>query len=106
MGPPPRSLSAAEVDRFERDGFLSPIDVFDEAEVAGLRARFEAFESEVGADRAVAARTDLHLAQRWAWDVVTNPAIVGAVASVIGPDVLLWTVNWFVKHFAPHCSCP
>lgn len=97
MVPPDRSISAADVDRFERDGFLSPIDVFDQVEVAGLRARFEAFEREVGAERAVAARTDLHLAQRWAWDVVTNPLIVGAVTSVLGPDVLLWTVNWFVK---------
>lgn len=93
----PSSLTAAECRAYQRDGFLAPIDVFGAGEVARLRRCFEDFEAKLGPERALAMRTDLHLVQRWAWEVVTDPRIVGPVTDVLGPDVLLWSCNWFIK---------
>lgn len=90
------ALSKDETNQYERDGYLSPIDVFDVGEVLELRRQFEAFEARAG-DHAPALRTDLHLLEKWAWDVVTDPRVVDRVASILGENVLLWSMNWFIK---------
>ena len=92
----PHALDDTQQTRYEADGYLSPLRVFTPQETRDLRRQFEDFEARMG-DEAVARRTDLHLLQRWAWDVVTDPRVVEPVASVIGPDVLLWSTNWFIK---------
>ncbi len=90
------SLSAEAVQAFHRDGFLSPIPVFSPDEARALRAALEQAENEAG-PRADALRIDLHLLTRWAWDAVCDPRIVGPVTAVLGPDVLLWSLQWFIK---------
>ena len=89
-------LSEAQIEAYEVDGYLSPVPVFSAAEAQAQRAAFESFEARAG-DTATALRTDLHLLQRWAWEVVTDPRVVEPVTGVIGPDVLLWSTNWFIK---------
>ena len=44
----PSTLSAADVARYARDGFLSPNRALTPAEAAGYRARLEAFERAIG----------------------------------------------------------
>ena len=61
-----------------------------------LREQFEGPDAVRGED-AVRLRTDLHLIQKWAWDVVHNPRIVDPVSDILGPNVLLWSLNWFIK---------
>ena len=89
-------LSIEQITRFDANGYLSPLSVFTCAEAQDLRAQYEAFEQRFG-DQSVAKRTDLHLAQRWAWDVIHDPRIVSRVACLLGPNVLLWSINWFIK---------
>jgi ectoine hydroxylase-related dioxygenase (phytanoyl-CoA dioxygenase family) len=91
-------LSVAAIDQYERDGFLTPVSVFSSAEIKQLRTRFEAFEQHFGGrDAAMSKRTDLHILQSWAWDLVTDSRIVDPVTSLLGTDVLLWSMNWFIK---------
>ena len=87
------SLSTAQQEQFERDGYLSPLPLFDAGEAAHMRAALETFEAENEAG----LRTDLHLLQRWAWQVVTDVRVVEPVVSLLGPNVLLWSLNWFIK---------
>lgn len=91
------ALSTDEVARFERDGFLSPIRAFSEVDAGGFRAALEKVEERFTDGKATGMRTDLHLLQRWAWDVVTAPSVVEPVKSILGPNVLLWSLNWFIK---------
>ena len=44
----PPTLSAADVERYARDGFLSPDRALTPAEAAGCRTRLEAFERAIG----------------------------------------------------------
>ena len=90
------TLTPRQIAKFTSDGYLSPLAVFSPEEARGLRDQFEAFENRFG-DEAVAKRTDLHLAQRWAWDVVTDSRIVSPLTSLLGPNILLWSINWFIK---------
>ena len=89
-------LSEEHIERFANDGYLSPIDVFDAAETQRMRAKLEQFEADMGKD-AAGLRTDLHLLEDWAWQAVVDPRIVQPVCSLLGPDVLLWSINWFIK---------
>lgn len=92
------SLNAQQRQDYDDNGFISPLPVFPAAEVAHLRAQFEAFEAGLGGKESAAAkRTDLHLIQQWAWDVVTDSRIIDPITSVLGPNVLLWSTNWFIK---------
>lgn len=91
-------LTQPQIEAYERDGFISPLKVFSSAEIRELRSRFEAFEDRFGgSDKAVSHRTDLHLLTSWGFDVVTDTRIVEPVTSVLGPNVLLWSMNWFIK---------
>lgn len=91
------TLTDEEIERFRRDGFLAPIPAFEAEETKQLRHEFESFEQRVGPKQAQAQRTNLHLLHRWAWDAVCDPRVVDPVARVLGPNVLLWALNWFVK---------
>ncbi|MEM7079516.1 MAG: phytanoyl-CoA dioxygenase family protein [Pseudomonadota bacterium] len=93
------NLDNAQVERFLQDGFLTPLRVFSATEARAMRREFEAFEAREG-EHAAGRRTDLHLLQEWAWRAVTDARVIDPVVSLIGPDVLLWSLNWFIKE--PH----
>ncbi len=90
-------LSTEAINSFNKNGFYSPIGVYSEAETAELRRQFERVETHFGPERAKRHITDLHLIADWAWDVVHDPRIVEPISDVLGPNVLLWSLNWFIK---------
>ena len=91
-------LTEGQIADYHRDGFLSPVEVFSDAEASSLRTHFEDFENHFGGTKnAASVRADLHLIQNWAWSVVNDPRIVIPITQVLGPNVLLWSTNWFIK---------
>ena len=90
-------LSNQEVDSFWENGHISPIGVYSEAETRRLRSQFEAIDTRFGRQEARKYITDLHLLATWAWDVVHEPKIVQPVSDLLGPNILLWSLNWFIK---------
>src|SRR5262245_39331504 len=96
------TLSPAQVDRYERDGFLSPLPALTREEVAACRGKLEAFERSVGgpltADSVDARyRSRTHVLLAWVHALAAHPAIVDAVEGLIGPDILVYTSTWFIK---------
>ncbi len=91
-------LTENQIADYEQDGFLSPIQVFKKHEIASLRTHFENFENHFGGiDEAASVRTDLHLLQDWAWSVINDARIVIPITQILGPNVLLWSTQWFIK---------
>ena len=91
-------LTKEQLADYQRDGYLSPLTAYDQEETKRLRQEFENFETHFGGiKKSAPLRADLHLLQRWAWDVVTNPRIVDPITSILGPNELLWSTNWLVK---------
>lgn len=92
------------VSRYADDGYLTPIRVLDDNEVAGFRAAYEAYESQLGERLAsVAARdryvffAETHAYLPWAYTLATHPNVLDAVESLLGPDLLVWDSRWFTK---------
>jgi len=98
----PTTLTSAQVDRYARDGFLSPNRALTPEEAKRCLAKLEAFEDAVGG-RLTADGTDpryrarTHVLLTWVHALARHPAILGAVEDLIGPDILVYTSTWFIK---------
>ncbi len=94
-------LSRAQVQSFHQNGFLSPLPAFTGDETLELRQRVETIEARAGAGKERAARAGLPVTHAWAWDLVHDPRIVDPISDVLGDDVLLWSMDWFIKEPGP-----
>jgi ectoine hydroxylase-related dioxygenase (phytanoyl-CoA dioxygenase family) len=93
----PKLLSSAAVEQFRRDGFYFPVRVMSAAEARSYRDRLEAHERRQGAPLQSNMRHKVHLLFRWANELVRRPTILDAVEDLVGPDILCWTTNFFIK---------
>lgn len=93
-------LTAAQIAAYRQDGFIFPVPGIGADRARDARAALERYEESMGGrltelDRS--ARYKLHVRLPWAHAIVSDPAILDAVADVIGPDILVWTSTVFVK---------
>src|SRR5256885_9908453 len=98
----PTTLTSAQVERYTRDGFLSPNAALSRDDARSCLAKLEAFEAAVGG-RLTADGTDpryrsrTHVLLAWVHALASHPAILGPVEDLIGPDILVYTSTWFIK---------
>ena len=101
----PPMLSAADVARYARDGFLSPNSALSPAQAAECREKLEAFERAIGGpltvDETSRHRSRTHVLLTWVHALASHPAILDAVESLIGPNILVFTSTWFIKEPIP-----
>src|SRR5438094_7500400 len=101
MGPSmPKLLSRAAVEAYQRDGYCCPVRVMPAAEARKYRAALEAHEALAGKPLQGNWRHKTHLLFTWADELVHHPKILDAIEDVIGPDILCWTTNFFIKEAA------
>src|SRR6267378_7054239 len=98
----PTMLTSAQVERYTRDGFLSPNAALTREEAKSCLTKLEAFEEGVGG-RLTSEGTDpryrsrTHVLLTWVHALARHPAILDAVEDLIGPDILVYTSTWFIK---------
>ncbi|MDE0756660.1 MAG: phytanoyl-CoA dioxygenase family protein [Pseudomonadales bacterium] len=92
----PYQLTRRQQFDYAQRGFLAPVRLFSTSQARQLRSELEAFENRFG-ENSLVKPTDLHLLQRWAWRVVNDPRIVNPLTDLLGPDLLLWSTQWFIK---------
>jgi len=88
--------SALKTD-FERDGYYFPLRAMSAEEALGYRKKLEAYEAVNGGPLQAAMRHQTHLLFTWADELIRHPKILDAVEEVIGPDILCWVTNFFIK---------
>ena len=96
----PKLLSADAVARFERDGFHFPVPVMPAEEARRYRRCLEDYEAASGGAIRSNMRHKVHLLFTWANDLARHPRILDAVEDVLGPDILCWGTNFFIKEAA------
>jgi ectoine hydroxylase-related dioxygenase (phytanoyl-CoA dioxygenase family) len=92
-----RILSPTQVERYRTQGFLSPVRVMSATEAHGYRLALEAHEAQAHQPLQGNFRHKTHLLFTWADELVHHPRILDAVEDAIGPDILCWTTNFFIK---------
>ena len=94
----PRILTREQVAGFNRDGYIKPIRVFDEREIAEIRAYFDDLLA-----RTLAAGGDsysistAHLRYAPVYDLLAHPRIVARMRDLLGEDVIGWGSHFFCK---------
>jgi len=93
----PKLLGPEAIAQYRRDGYYAPLEVMSEAEARAARAELEAFEARNGGALKGAYRFKTHLLFKWLADLARSAKVLDAVEDLVGPDILLWTTNWFIK---------
>ncbi len=93
----PKLLSPAQVEAYDRDGFVFPVDVLAPEEVRSFRGELEAWERACGQPIDFPEKSKSYLLFNWADQLVHHPRILDAVEDVIGPDILVYHSTLFVK---------
>ena len=95
-------LDRDQVDRYWQDGFLYPIPILDPEEVRAERAAFEAMEAEwldngLPLPLNTYKRINAHCVIPQAHRIAADPRVLDVVEGILGPDILIWSVEYFVK---------
>jgi non-haem Fe2+, alpha-ketoglutarate-dependent halogenase len=98
----PKKLSPAQVESYERDGFLTPNPALTRDEAAACGEKLAAFERSLGGPLTSEAvdgryRSRTHVLLAWVHSLVRHPGILDTVEDLIGPDILVYTSTWFIK---------
>jgi hypothetical protein len=98
------SLSQEQRQFYEANGYLYPLQVFSDHETAEFRRQFDGYTDQnrdrlskliPRERRAVYGLT--HLSLPWVYQIVSHPKVLDAVEGAIGPNLLVWGSDWFVK---------
>lgn len=93
-----RKLSSDQIEAYRREGVLAPVPVLSAEEVARYRTAVEELEQRLGGKPKPIEMAQPHLFFRWAYDLVTHPAVLDAVESLLGPNLLVHSTSIFSKH--------
>ncbi len=84
-------------DYFENQGFFTPIDVFPESELVNVVEKYNQLQQRVEILFGKPQRFKLHLLVNWLADIIRHEAILDPVEQIIGPNILCWSSDFFIK---------
>jgi non-heme Fe2+,alpha-ketoglutarate-dependent halogenase len=90
-------LTPDQVSQYHREGYLAPLDVFDDQEMARLNAQVSGFRERIGGKFAGRFNQKIHLLSPWLNQLVRDPRILDRVESILGPNILCWSSQFFAK---------
>jgi len=100
----PTRLDARQREQFERDGYLCPVRVLEEADTRRYLTHYmeycEANKAKLTSLRPnekYQVTSQTHFVLPWVHELITNPRVLDAVESLLGPNILAWDTNWFSK---------
>ncbi|MCE2415845.1 phytanoyl-CoA dioxygenase family protein [Candidatus Poribacteria bacterium] len=94
----PSTLTHAQIEQFNEKGFISPLDVFSEAEMAEHRAYFDQLM-----EKALAAGMNSYSINGWhttcpgIHDLITEGRILDYVQDLLGETLICWGTHYFCK---------
>jgi hypothetical protein len=94
----PRRLTVEQIERFNEKGYIFPIDVFTEEEVAANRRYFDklmAMASGAGLDSY--SINGWHAHCQGIYDLVMEPRILDYVEDLLGPNLVCTMTHYFCK---------
>lgn len=90
-------LTSKQIEFYEENGFISPVDVFSEAEAKNYREQLEAAEAKWPQALAGANRNNAHCNFTFLDEITHHPKLLDVVEDIIGPDILCCATVLFIK---------
>ncbi len=96
--PSPSVLTSGQIDTFNRQGFLSPLPVFGEDEIADIRSYFDDLLARVMADGdSQYSISSAHQRYGRVHDLLREPRITDVVSELLGERFVGWGSHFFCK---------
>lgn len=96
-----KTLSAKQVETFNRDGFLKPLQIFADEEINAIRVYFDELLARVIASGGDSySISTAHLKHGRVYDILTDRRVVAYVTDLLGQNVIGWGSHFFCK--MPH----
>ena len=97
----PTSLSREDIAKYNEQGFVKGMSVFDAEEIADIRNYFDDLLADaISAGKDSYSISTAHLKHGRVHDIICNPKIVSYVTDILGPSVVGWGSHFFCK--MPH----
>ncbi len=93
-----RTLTAAQIEGFNQDGFIMPVRAFDRDQVLEERRYFDHLLEETLAEGSDSySVVDPHMSDARVYDLMFEPCFVEPVRDLIGDDIVCWTTHYLCK---------
>jgi len=79
---------------YDKDGYLSPIDIITKDEAKNHRNRLELAENKIGS---LHYKSKVHTIIKSAYELATNRKMLDIVEKILGPNILLYNVTYIIK---------
>src|SRR5690606_30041255 len=97
----PRVLTRAQIEGFNREGYVRPVRIFSAEEIADIRSYFDALlERVLAAGGDSYSISSAHLKYGRVYDLLCEPRIVACVKDLLGENIVGWGSHFFCK--MPH----
>ncbi len=94
----PDVLTRSQIETWNSDGYLGPLDVYDQESILETRHYFDGLlASTLAEGKDSYSISSAHLKHQRVWDILTNPRIVAYVRDILGQDVVGWGSHFFCK---------
>ncbi len=95
-------LDDKQIQQYREQGFLYPLDLFDAAQVEAIlsdyrQARVDAAVLGLDSEWPLLTRANAHYLMPFVSRSACAPALLDAVESLLGPDLLLYSAEFFIK---------
>jgi len=91
------AVSAEEINFYHDNGYLGPFTAVSEEEMAAIRAHIDDNVLQRDGPNPRTRVQSRHMDSAVVYDLATHPAIVERMASILGPDLIMWATNFFIK---------
>lgn len=93
----PKVLTGEQIDHYRTEGFIHPLRCMSAEKASSFIDKFEAFERETGLSVTKDLHFKFHLYFSWLMELAQSPALLDPVEDLIGPDILAFASNFWVK---------
>ena len=95
-------LEIDQVNSYQENGYLFPFEVLTTEQVRNVQAEFaqaqqQALEKGLADELPKLLRTNAQLTLPFVHRIARCPKIIDRIASLLGPDLLLWSAEFFIK---------
>ena len=90
-------LSAKEVQLYQKNGYISPLNILSEKEAISFHEELQSIESKHGSDLTGLGRNNTHQVIPFIDQLVHHPKILDVVQSIIGQNILVAGTTLFIK---------
>lgn len=85
----PKKLTHGQIEHYNAQGFVQPLDVFGGSEIADIRAYIDRMMADMGEQGGYGINC-YQARLSGLWDIATDPRILDHVEDIIGPNILCW----------------